>query len=472
MNTPSASRPSVIRARRDLALLALLPLAAALPSASADILYWGQTNYTGDVATAANWFTDSDGTNGSAAAPHPTNATDDLVFNTAPANTAGGTIAVTANFSARSLAFNTSGATVLSQDANRNLILGSGGITLGSGSGNVNIGINVNALSVRLAASQSWTNNSAAVLNVRNITTSSGAGPVTLTLGAAGAGNIVLPLSITDSVADPLSLVVDSTGAGMVTTAASAYRGGTTIKQGHLFTTGTLGTGAVLLGDTAGTANATLTVRSAGFANYITVRGGSSGAKTLVTNQSGGAVLNGAVTLDDTLALTSTTDGTFNGAITGVGSLVKGGNAALTFAGANTFTGDLTINSGAFTLAESGSFTFDIGANGAANQINGATAGAVAFNGTFNFDLSGASLVPGNSWSLVSLSATETYGASFSITGFTQNDNVWTNGAGLSFSEITGVLSYSAVPEPSSVAALAGFGTLLVAAGRRRAVRD
>lgn len=451
------------------ALMAVFSLAMISPKASAAPLYWGQTTYSsgsiynGTLATASNWYTDAAGTNVSSAAP---DSLDDIFFNTNPANAIGGTVTVGANVNVRSLTFNTSGATVLAQDANRNLVLGSGGITLGSSSGNVNVGINTNALSVRLAATQTWTNNSSSTLNVRNITTNSGAGAVSLSLNAAGSGNIVLPLSISDSVDNPLSLVVNSVGSGTVTMAASSYRGGTTINSGRVSTTGSLGTGNVLLGNTSGSADAFLTVNSTAFANALTVRAGSAGTKTLVTSNAAG-VLNGDIVLNDSLALTS--NGaltTLNGDISGSGDLVKNGAGTVVLTGENTLSGDLTIEAGALTLANGGSFSFTIGANGVNNQVNGASAGTVALNGTFNFNLTGASLVDGNSWSIVTVS-NETYGATFAITGFTETANVWTNGSGFTFTESTGVLSY-AVPEPTTSLFLIGGALCFLAFGSRR----
>ncbi len=461
-------------------LIAVLSLAAICPKASAAPFYWGQTTYssgsiyTGDFATAGNWFTDAAGTSVASAAPNA--LTDDTIFNTTPANAVGGTVTVGASFSAKSLTFNTSGATILSQSGNQNLILGSGGITLGASSNAVNLGISSNTLSVRLAETQTWTNNSANTLTTRVVTTNTGAGAVSLTLNAASTGGILFALSVNDTVDNPLALVIDSAGGGLTTiqSGSNNYKGGTTIKRGALSAFGTLGSGAVLLGDTTGTSSATLNVRSSSaFTNNISVRSGSSGTKTLTTNQTGGVVLNGTLALNDNLALTTSTDGTFNGAISGTGNLVKGGAAALTLAGANTFSGDLAINTGAFTLAATtGSLTFYIGANGVANQVNGSTTGAVAFNGTFNFNLTGASLADGNSWTLVSLASTvESYGASFAITGFTQASDVWTNGTGLTFTESTGVLSYAAIPEPSTCAILLGVGVFFVAFGTCRRAR-
>lgn len=462
------------RSLKNTALMAVFSLAAISPKASAAPFYWGQTTvvsgtYSGNAATAANWYTNAAGTNVAGAAPN--SLSDDLFFNTTPANAVGGAVTVGANLSANSLTFNTSGATVLAQDANRNLVLGTGGITMGAASGNVNVGINTNALSVRLAASQSWTNNSASTLNVRNITTNAGAGSVSLTLDAAGAGNITLPLSISDSEANPLSIVVASAGSGVVNMTASTYRGGTTINSGRLSTSGSLGAGGVLLGATSGGADAFLTVNSTAFSNDITVRAGSSGIKTLTASNASG-VLNGGLLLGDSLALVA--NGaltTVNGNISGAGDLVKSGNGALTLTGDNTFSGDLTVSTGALTLTEAGSLTFTIGANGVNNQLNGATAGVVTLDGTFNFNLTGASLVDGNSWTIVNLASTaEIYGGTFSITGFTENANVWTNGSGFTFTESTGLLTY-AVPEPSTGLFLLGGAVGLLAFGGRRSRR-
>lgn len=456
---------------------ALLTLAAAASSASATDLYWNQPAYTGNVATAANWNTAADGS-GSTGVPHATSATDDLFFNATAHNALGGTVAVDANFSANSLTFNTEGATVISQGTSpRTLLLGGGGITLGSDSGNVNFGTATNNMNVRITTSQTWTNNSATgILTVRIPTTNSGAGNLALTLNAASTGGISFPVAVQDTDANRLSIVIDSAGNGLVTlvasTAANAYRGGTTINRGALTTNGTLGTGAVQLGNITGSSNASFSVTGSTFANEIIVRSGSAGTKTLTTSNNA-AVLSGALTVDGNLALTTNgTLTTFSNTISGAGDIIKAGSGALTFSGANTSSGDLTLTTGAFTLAATtGSLTFYIGANGVTNQVNGATTGAVAFNGAFNLNLDDAELITGNSWNLVSLASTvESYGALFSLTGFNDNDadNIWTSASGFSFSETTGILTYTAIPEPSSFALLAAFGALTATACRRK----
>lgn len=443
-------RPAVkTRVPRNPVLFGLVFLAAGHSLSVAAPFYWGQTGYSsgatykGTMATAENWFTDAGGTRAASVAPETLD--DDLVFNTTPADGVGGTVTISANFAANSFVFNTSGATVLAQDANRNILLGAGGITVNAASGNVSFGINANTLNVRLAASQTWTNHSGSVLAVRNVATSAGNGPVTLTLNAAGSGNLILPLSVADTLDDPLSVVVDSAGSGTVILAASSYSGGTTISRGKLSVSGTNDTGEILLGAESGADAATLAVASPSFPNAVTVRAGSSGGKVLVSGHAAG-VWDGAITLGDTLSFVAAGKvTTLNGVVSGTGSLVKEGKGTLILAGNNTFTGNMTVKAGSFTLAEAGSLTFVIGGRDFARQIAGTGEASVTLNGTFLFQISGTAPPDGASWPLVTVPK-KTFGPTFAITGFSQADDVWTNGAGYTFSESTGVLSYKRNP--------------------------
>lgn len=152
---------------------------------------------------------------------------------------------------------------------------------------------------------------------------------------------------------------------------------------------------------------------------------------------------------------------------TAAGGLIKSGAGTLALSGANTYSGNTVVNAGALTLADTGSLTFYIGANGVNNSVTGS--GTVTFSGSFNFDLTNAVAAGGNSWLIVDTGTlSESFTGSFTITGFTENSNIWTNGAGYSFNEATGILSYSAVPEPSTFAVLGGAAVLLLAAARRR----
>lgn len=146
------------------------------------------------------------------------------------------------------------------------------------------------------------------------------------------------------------------------------------------------------------------------------------------------------------------------------------GPRKLTLAGANTYSGDTTLGGGestVFILAETGSMTFYIGENGENNMVTGSA--TAEFNGSFNFDVSEADFTEGNSWNIVDIATViESFTSSFSVTGFTRSGTVWSDGNGFSFDTSTGVLSYSAVPEPSTYALFAALAGLLVAVKRRK----
>ena len=151
-----------------------------------------------------------------------------------------------------------------------------------------------------------------------------------------------------------------------------------------------------------------------------------------------------------------------NGAVLRIG----GDNKSTTFSGS--VSGDLdlyAIGTGTFTLADTSSVTFTIGANGVNNFIDGT--GNININGEFVFDLTGADLTVGNQWLIVNIaSLNETFGGTFSIAGFTETDNIWSNGSNLSFSEATGYLSV--VPEPGAFAFLIGAASIGFVMARRR----
>lgn len=438
-------------------------LALSVTSAFADDFYWGADYVTGNANTASNWFTDAAGTTAATIAPGDINA-DNLYFNTTPGNNTGGSISTTGRLDAYSLTFNTTGYTKISGDVH----IGAGGVTVNTGSGGSQID-NGGSYDTYLTTSQTWTNYSSSVLRARQLRTT-GSGAITLTLDSAGTGGINFSYIILDTTNAPLTFLVDTTDKVTISKNSSTvtWRGGTIINRGELSTVESLGSGDVLLGDTSGSANAKLTMGSAyDNANNITVRSGSSGSKTIST----GGQIYGTLTLNDTLLFTSTNNAaSISGAITGTGDFVKTGDNTLTLDGSNTSTGDFTIDEGNFTLDQSGAMTFYIGANGVNNQINGISTDSIELDGTFDFDLGGASLVNGNSWSIVSLTASETYGSNFNITGFSETGpDLWTNGSGLTFSEMDGTLSFAVIPEPSSVVLMiCGLSAFYVLRKRRK----
>lgn len=164
---------------------------------------------------------------------------------------------------------------------------------------------------------------------------------------------------------------------------------------------------------------------------------------------------------------------TFSGTITGDLDFTKIGTGTHTFSGTNTSIGNITVSAGTYTLTDTGSITFTIGADGVNNAILGAgTDTATNLNGTFNFDLSGAEAVGGNSWLIVDVdNLAESFGSTFMVAGFeetAEDSGIWILG-GYTFTESTGLLTYGAViPEPSTFALLGGLGALLTTIRRRR----
>jgi len=194
------------------------------------------------------------------------------------------------------------------------------------------------------------------------------------------------------------------------------FAGGVVVKNGTLASYGNVGstafgTGTITLGDTTGSANATLDHRngSTNVANAIFVAGGNTGIASIAPQQ-GNNTFSGPITLANNLRIAPSTGGTnaFTGGITGTGNLrieQSGGSTTTSFStGALNFSGSITNASTAG------------GANGV--QINstiGANVTSVTQNGALKMQLNGANVYTGGT--TVSLGTLETGAAGTLGTG-------------------------------------------------------
>jgi autotransporter-associated beta strand protein len=416
MNKPYKPSRSIRNFRMKATLASFAVLALSAQGLRAQSLTWdasgeGMATQSGTWTTATgttDWNTAQDG---SGTTTYWTNG-DDAHFSVTGTTTS--TVTLGTSISAAGLFFDVGATTVYGNSASNLLTIGADGITTAAGTSGTLEG------SLVIGASQTWTLNTG--LTANNYTNTSaldvtGASGAAVTLTIAGAGG----LNTKDAFADGASggtfaLTINGGSLTQGSTATSTYSGGTNLLSGSArvtITTG-LGVGTVTLGNTTGTAPATLTFVNGGtVANNFVVQG--AGSSVIAVGGSGNTqTYTGGFTLNNTTALTIETSAgsgntavALNGAISGTGaiSVNKTGNAnlAVTLAGASSYSGGTTLSNGTMNVNYGGTSSTNsaIGTgtltvtggtidNSSGAPVTLATNNAVTINGTLTYGGTGS----------------------------------------------------------------------------------
>ena len=283
------------------------------------------------------------------------------------------------------LASTTTGTLTIMGNANPGTTF-SGGVT-----GNNNLTLN----DIFNATSLNFTTN--AINNVGTITNVSTGG--------------VSSVNISANIGSNVTGVIDNSSASTLTLSGNNAFNGLTIKSGKVVgntSANAFGTGSITIGDTSGSANATLQAGSAtNFANAIVLNSGNTGTATIGDSGNFAATFSGGVTGTHDLSINNTGNSTLTFATaslnnTGIITNASSGSGGVTVSGgvgssvtgitessatsALTVSGGLAVNSSGTTLIDSSgaaALTVSGGVSGTGNLIvdnNSATANGVAFS--------------------------------------------------------------------------------------------
>jgi autotransporter-associated beta strand protein len=238
------------------------------------------------------------------------------------------------------------------------VVVGSGGLTFAHNSSGGTFTVGPGNITSTTGGSVTFNANSpglftvsaASINNAGNIT-NSGTGSGATTISGNIGGNVT-------------NVVQNSSSSLLTLSGSNTFSGGLYILNGTVsatISTNALGAGSVYLGDTGGTASATLLGDARTFPNPITVQSGSSGALSIGNSGNNAAVFNGNIAQNSPLALFAGGTGSvqLGGGITGTNQItIDATNAAgyVSLAGNSpNFTGSVLVDTGVLRIGSTNS---------------------------------------------------------------------------------------------------------------------
>jgi fibronectin-binding autotransporter adhesin len=317
------------------AVAGCLAVFLAMPESKAATWYWDTTT-TGLWSDGANWSNNA--TSGGTTGTVPTNdTTTDVAFFNQSTVTGTQTVQLDANQSVSGIIIANTGSTTFTSNSAtaRLLTLGAGGITVNSGGGHATFGDALNPLTLALATSSTFANNTSnRTLSILGGISRSAADTTSRTLTIAGSGTTSISGAISDGGAgDSLGLTKIGNGT-LLLLGINTFSGTTFLDAG------------------------TVQVAAASFANAfngggdITFRGGTLFLTAAAAPNLGTRIKNSSSTVrlqtnSSSASVSATVDSS------NVGGFTKSGLGAVTLTGNSTYSGPTTIGAGGLTLTGS-----------------------------------------------------------------------------------------------------------------------